>query len=144
MSELAPLTVHLPEVHDTQRVGAALGRLLRAGDLVILTGDLGAGKTTLTQGIAEGLHVRGPITSPLVHVDAYRLAGALELDDLDLDTDVDRAVTIVEWGEGVAEALGEDRLEITLREPMCTMSVRARGDRWAADGDVLRRALQIA
>ena len=160
MSELAPRTVHLPEVHDTQRVGAALGRLLRAGDLVILTGDLGAGKTTLTQGIAEGLHVRGPITSPtfviarvhpslgdgpeLVHVDAYRLAGALELDDLDLDTDVDRAVTIVEWGEGVAEALGEDRLEITLREPMCTMSVRARGDRWAADGDVLRRALQIA
>ena len=98
---------------------------------MVLTGDLGAGKTTLTQGIAEGLGVRGPITSPtfviarvhpslvggpaLVHVDAYRLGGLAELDDLDLDTSLEDSVTIVEWGHGLAEGLSEDRLEITLR-----------------------------
>ncbi len=97
---------------------------------MVLNGPLGAGKTTLTQGIAEGLGVRGPITSPtfviarvhpslvhgpmLVHVDAYRLGGHAELDDLDLDTDLERAVTIVEWGAGLAESLGESRLEISL------------------------------
>ena len=97
--------------------------------MLVLTGDLGAGKTTLTQGIAEGLGVRGPITSPtfviarvhpslvggpaLVHVDAYRLGSALELDDLDLDADLDASVTIVEWGAGLAEQLSESRLELT-------------------------------
>lgn len=110
--------------------GRALGSLLRAGDLVVLSGPLGAGKTTLTQGIAAGLGVRGPITSPtfviarvhpslvqgpmLVHVDAYRLGGNAELDDLDLDTDLERAVTVVEWGAGLAETLGESRLQISL------------------------------
>ncbi len=95
----------LPRVEDTRSLGRLLGGMLRAGDLVVLTGGLGAGKTTLTQGIAEGLGVRGPVTSPtfviarvhpstvggpaLVHVDAYRLGGGLELDDLDLDTSVD-------------------------------------------------------
>ena len=98
---------------------------------MILTGDLGAGKTTLTQGIGEGLGVRGEVTSPtfviarvhpslsdgppLVHVDAYRLGGTAELDDLDLDTDIDEAVTVVEWGEGLAEALSVDRLELSLK-----------------------------
>ena len=97
---------------------------------MILTGDLGAGKTTLTQGIGEGLGVRGDVTSPtfvisrvhpsvddgppLVHVDAYRLGGSAELDDLDLDTDIDEAVTVVEWGEGLAESLSVDRLELSL------------------------------
>ena len=97
---------------------------------MILTGDLGAGKTTLTQGIGQGLGVRGDVTSPtfvisrvhpslddgppLVHVDAYRLGGAAELDDLDLDTDIDDAVTVVEWGEGLAESLSIDRLELSL------------------------------
>ena len=115
---------------------AALGprgwrRLLAAGDLVVLTGGLGAGKTTLTQGLGEGLGVRGPITSPtfviarvhpslvggpdLVHVDAYRLGGVAELDDLDLDASLDEAVTVVEWGHGLAEGLAEDHLEVTLR-----------------------------
>ena len=110
--------------------GARLGSMLRAGDLIVLTGGLGAGKTTLTQGIAEGLGVRGPITSPtfvisrihpsltdgpaLVHVDAYRLGGADELDDLDLDADIALSVTVVEWGAGMAEALATEHLEIVL------------------------------
>lgn len=115
---------------DTQAWGQALAGRLRAGDLVVLTGELGAGKTTLTQGIADGLGVRGPITSPtfviarvhpslvagpaLVHVDAYRLGGALELDDLDLDASVEDSVTIVEWGRGLAEALADSWLEVEL------------------------------
>ena len=114
----------------TQAFGRRLGALLRGGDVLVLTGDLGAGKTTLTQGIGEGLGVRGPITSPtfviarvhpslvggpdLVHVDAYRLGSALELDDLDLDADLDSSVTIIEWGAGLAEQLSDVRLEITL------------------------------
>jgi tRNA threonylcarbamoyladenosine biosynthesis protein TsaE len=106
--------------------------MLRPGDLIILTGDLGAGKTTMTKGIGEGLGVRGDVTSPtfvisrvhpsltsgappLVHVDAYRLGGSAELDDLDLDTDIEDAVTVVEWGEGLAEALAIDRLELSLK-----------------------------
>ena len=121
---------------DTQAFGARLGRLLRAGDLIVLTGDLGAGKTTLTQGIAEGLGVRGPVTSPtfviarvhpslvggppLVHVDAYRLGGSLELDDLDLGASVDESGTVVEWGHGLAEDLSEDRLEVVLDVVMTT------------------------
>jgi tRNA threonylcarbamoyladenosine biosynthesis protein TsaE len=107
-----------------------LGALLRAGDLLVLTGGLGAGKTTLTQGIAAGLKVRGPITSPtfvisrihpslvggpaLVHVDAYRLGGSAELDDLDLDAEIAASVTVVEWGSGLAEELAESHLELVL------------------------------
>ena len=118
----------LATAEDTRAWGARLGRLLSAGDLVVLAGGLGAGKTTLTQGLAEGVGVRGPITSPtfviarvhpslvggpaLVHVDAYRLGGFAELDDLDLDTSLDDAVTVVEWGEGIAEGLADDRVEV--------------------------------
>ncbi len=126
----AGLTLRLPTTDDTQDLGRALGGLLRAGDLVVLAGDLGAGKTTLTQGLAEGLGARGPVTSPtfviarvhpslvggpaLVHVDAYRLGDAAELDDLDLDETVEESVTVVEWGHGLAEQLAEDRLEVEL------------------------------
>jgi tRNA threonylcarbamoyladenosine biosynthesis protein TsaE len=104
--------------------------VLRAGDVVVLSGELGAGKTTLTQGLGGGLGVRGDVTSPtfviarvhpslgegpaLVHADAYRLGGVAELDDLDLDTSLDDAVTVVEWGEGIAEGLADDRLEIRI------------------------------
>jgi tRNA threonylcarbamoyladenosine biosynthesis protein TsaE len=112
-------------------LGRELAGRLRAGDLVILTGPLGAGKTTLVQGIGEGLEVRGPVTSPtfviarvhppragsglsLVHADAYRLGSVSEVDDLDLDADMATAVTVVEWGEGLAEGLAEDRLEISI------------------------------
>ena len=120
----------LADPERTHAFGVALARLLRAGDLVVLTGDLGAGKTTLTQGIGAGLGVRGPVTSPtfviarvhpslvggpaLVHVDAYRLGSTLELDDLDLETSLVDAVTVIEWGAGLVEQLSEDRLEVTL------------------------------
>jgi tRNA threonylcarbamoyladenosine biosynthesis protein TsaE len=132
---------------DTQEFGRRLGALLRGGDVLVLTGDLGAGKTTLTQGIADGLGVRGPITSPtfviarlhpslvggpaLVHVDAYRIGSALELDDLDLDADLDTSVTVVEWGAGLAEQLSESRLELTITgEDVRTARVVGVGDRW--------------
>jgi tRNA threonylcarbamoyladenosine biosynthesis protein TsaE len=141
----------LPEVDDTHRLGETLGRMLRRGDLVVLTGELGAGKTTLAQGIGEGLGVRGPVTSPtfviarvhpsacggppLVHVDAYRLDGAPELDDLDLDADVEQSVTVVEWGHGLAESLAEDRIEVVLDADPATERreavVTAHGRRWS-------------
>jgi tRNA threonylcarbamoyladenosine biosynthesis protein TsaE len=151
LQRLLPVVLTLPTPEETQQVGRALGRLLQAGDLLILTGDLGAGKTTFTQGLGEGLGVRGPVTSPtfviarvhpstvdgptLVHVDAYRLGDSAELDDLDLDTDLDEAVTVVEWGSGLAETLSEDRLELTLtRAPddVRTVTMTARGARWAS------------
>lgn len=137
----------LPTAEDTRDWGARFATVLRAGDLVVLTGGLGAGKTTLTQGIAEGLGVRGPITSPtfviarvhpslvggpaLVHVDAYRLGGFAELDDLDLDTSLEGSVTVVEWGHGLAEDLSEDRLELVLEgDEVRTVGVLAHGARW--------------
>ena len=122
-----PVSMAVPTGEDMQALGRHLAALLRAGDLLLLTGDLGAGKTTLTQGIGEGLGVRGAVTSPtfvisrihpgplpLVHVDAYRLGGLEELDDLDLDVSLADSVTVVEWGGGIAEGLAEDRLEVAL------------------------------
>lgn len=145
----------LPTAEDTQELGRRLGELLRAGDLVVLTGDLGAGKTTLTRGLGEGLGVRGPVTSPtfviarvhpslvggpdLVHVDAYRLGGDAELDDLDLDASLEESVTVVEWGHGMAEQLADALLEVVLdrsgseegdqQERRATL--RGTGQRWA-------------
>lgn len=119
----------------TRALGRALGARLRGGDVVVLTGSLGAGKTTFVQGLAVGLGVTSPVTSPtfvlareqrpdpsgprpdgpdLVHVDAYRLAGAPELDDLDLDSDLERSVVVVEWGEGLAERLSPRRVEVRI------------------------------
>lgn len=119
---------------QTQRLGRALARRLRAGDLVLLSGELGAGKTTLTRGLGDGLGVRGPVASPtfvisrvhpslvagpaLVHVDAYRLDGGLEeMEDLDLDVALPESVVVVEWGEGKVEGLAEDRLLVRLDRP---------------------------
>ncbi|NUO59114.1 MAG: tRNA (adenosine(37)-N6)-threonylcarbamoyltransferase complex ATPase subunit type 1 TsaE [Hamadaea sp.] len=127
----------LSKVEDTHAYGAELARLLRAGDLVILTGPLGAGKTALAQGIGAGLRVLGDVTSPtfviarvhrpdvhaggtvpMVHVDAYRLGMVrdprAEVDDLDLDADIDDSVTLVEWGEGMVEQLAEAYLEVRI------------------------------
>ena len=121
----------VPTAARMRSAGERLAGLLRAGDLVVVSGPLGAGKTTLVQGIGAGLAVRGPITSPtfviarihpalrggpdLVHADAYRLGSRAEVDDLDLDADTDRSVTVVEWGEGLVEDLAPGYLHITLR-----------------------------
>lgn len=124
----------LPTPDDTEALGAELSAELAAGDLVILDGPLGAGKTVLVRGLARGLGVGGAVTSPtfviarehpagargadLVHVDAYRLGAAPdlagELDALDLDTDLDRAVVVVEWGAGVVESLAQRHLLVRL------------------------------
>ncbi|WP_323132612.1 tRNA (adenosine(37)-N6)-threonylcarbamoyltransferase complex ATPase subunit type 1 TsaE [Kineococcus indalonis] len=129
----AVLELRLATDEDTVALGRRLGSLLRAGDLVVLSGDVGAGKTTMTRGLAEGLGVRGPVTSPtfviarvhpslrggppLVHVDAYRVGSLAEVDDLDLDADAQEAVTVVEWGAGLVEDLTGQRLEVHLERP---------------------------
>lgn len=125
------VTFLLATPDDTMAFGRSLGASLRAGDLVLLAGPLGAGKTTLTRGIADGLGVGGRVSSPtfvlarvhaagaagvpLIHVDAYRLGGDLaQLDDLDLDTDLERSAVVVEWGEGSAERLSSDYLVVRM------------------------------
>ncbi|THA24943.1 tRNA (adenosine(37)-N6)-threonylcarbamoyltransferase complex ATPase subunit type 1 TsaE [Streptomyces sp. RKND-216] len=125
---------HAVEIETADRMrelGRRLAKLLRAGDLVLLTGELGAGKTTLARGLGEGLGVRGAVTSPtfviarvhpslsdgppLVHVDAYRLGGGLEeMEDLDLDVSLPESVVVVEWGEGKVEELADDRLHVVI------------------------------
>jgi tRNA threonylcarbamoyladenosine biosynthesis protein TsaE len=129
------LVLELVTPADTERLGRAVGERLCPGDVVVLSGPLGAGKTVLARGIGAGLGVRGPVTSPtfviarkhpalpggrgvpLVHVDAYRLGGIAELDDLDLDTDLLAAAVVVEWGEGLAERLADEHLLIRLQRP---------------------------
>ena len=123
-----PLVIKVPTSADMIRLGERLAQLLQPGDVIIAGGDLGAGKTTLTQGIGRGLGSEGPIISPtfvlsrihpsaigrptLMHADAYRLSTSYELDDLDLDAAVAESITVVEWGLGIAEGLSEERLEI--------------------------------
>ena len=159
----------LPDVADTESLGRELASGLAAGDVVILDGPLGAGKTALARGIGAGLGVVGRVSSPtfiiarthrpsghgpwLVHVDAYRLGSLDELEALDLDTSLEESVTVVEWGEGLAEVLSEDRLEIALERPHGGIdgrgelvddaprhvTVTAHGDRWAGvDLEILR------
>jgi tRNA threonylcarbamoyladenosine biosynthesis protein TsaE len=155
--------VVVPDRDAMHDLGARLAALLRPGDLVVLSGGLGAGKTTLTQGIGRGMGVRGEVTSPtfviarvhpstvggpaLVHVDAYRLDSLDEVDDLDLDASLEESVTVVEWGEGKVEGLAEDRLLVSIEraagdaiegvedhDPR-TVRVSAVGSRWA-DADL--------
>lgn len=140
----------LPTAADTHALGERIGRRLAAGDLVILDGALGAGKTVLAKGIAVGMGVTGLVMSPtfviarvhrpaapngvaLVHVDAYRIAGPLEFDDLDLDTDLTAAAVVVEWGDGRAEQLADDHLLVRLtRHPddARTAELIGSGQRW--------------
>ena len=119
---------------EMEQLGLRIGEQLAPGDLLILSGPLGAGKTTFTRGLAEGLGVRGPVQSPtfviarthpslvgrapLVHVDAYRLGSAAELDDLDLD--LERSVVVVEWGRGMAEELADAWWDIEIERPVGT------------------------
>jgi tRNA threonylcarbamoyladenosine biosynthesis protein TsaE len=159
LAKAMPVVLEVPTAEEMRALGNDLAGRLRAGDVLVLSGDLGAGKTTLTQGIGSGLRVRGDITSPtfviarvhpsldggpaLVHVDAYRLGGIAELDDLDLDASLDDAVTVVEWGHGLAEHLAPDRLDVVvtrdtgdLDDADETRSVRITpvGPRWASAG----------
>ncbi|GAA3768581.1 tRNA (adenosine(37)-N6)-threonylcarbamoyltransferase complex ATPase subunit type 1 TsaE [Streptomyces chiangmaiensis] len=146
-------TVTSPE--QMRELGRLLAELLRGGDLVMLNGELGAGKTTLTRGLGEGLGVRGAVTSPtfviarvhpslgdgppLVHVDAYRLGGGLdEMEDLDLDVSLPESVVVVEWGEGKVEDLSEDRLHVVIHravgdttDEVRHVSLTGFGRRWA-------------
>lgn len=146
------------DADQMRALGVDLAAILAAGDVLVLDGPLGAGKTTFTQGIGVALGVRGAVTSPtfviarshpgpgpgLVHVDAYRLHGTVEVEDLDLDADLERAVTVVEWGLGKVEGLAPDRLEVLIRREVGaavdpddpsggqrTVLVRGIGPRWA-------------
>ncbi|MDK1359706.1 tRNA (adenosine(37)-N6)-threonylcarbamoyltransferase complex ATPase subunit type 1 TsaE [Arthrobacter sp. zg-Y1219] len=136
--------IRTADAQQTQAVAEQLGRRLAAGDLILLTGELGAGKTTFTQGLGRGLGVRPGIISPtfvlvrihpslsdgpdLVHVDAYRLGSSAEIDDIDLENTMDTSVTVVEWGRGLVEHLSGNRLEITLVRPTGSDTGRAPGD----------------
>ncbi|WP_026460497.1 tRNA (adenosine(37)-N6)-threonylcarbamoyltransferase complex ATPase subunit type 1 TsaE [Schaalia suimastitidis] len=175
------LTFHTHDADTTRALGHALGERLRAGDLIMLRGGLGAGKTTFTQGIGQGLGVRGQVASPtfivarvhpslvggpdLIHADAYRITSLDDLETLDLDSTIDQAVTVVEWGEGKTEAMSDARLDIdveratggqvhhtadgildleTMDDGHRTITLRPHGARW--DGvfdDLGERALSL-
>jgi len=163
-------SVQVPTAAGMRDLGERLASLLSPGDLVVLSGSLGAGKTTLTQGIGAGLGIRGPVTSPtfviarrhpslrggpdLVHADAYRLGSRAEVDDLDLDADVATSVTVVEWGEGLVEDLAPSFLEIAISAPppaagppaddgdeVRTVRVVGWGERWQRVAPAARAAL---
>lgn len=141
----ATFQVSTSNADQTRSLGEDLGRVLAAGDLVMLSGGLGAGKTTLTQGIGIGMGVRGRVASPtyivarvhpslsggpdLIHADAYRIKDLSDLETLDLDSSLDEAVTVVEWGEGKTEAMSDERLSIEVR--------RASGGQAETDGDII-------
>ena len=154
MAERGAGMAELPTAADTVALGERLGRELRAGDVVVLSGPLGAGKTVLAKGIAQAMDVDGPVVSPtfvlarvhrprnadapaMIHVDLYRLLDVpsvdllAELDSLDLDTDLDDAVVVVEWGEGLAERLSDNHLDIRLERGTDT-EVRTAIWQWSA------------
>lgn len=146
---MTEVCLELATAEETRDLGRRIGRLVRPGDVVVLTGALGAGKTVLAQGIGAGLGVTTGVISPtfvlarvhregrlpLVHVDAYRLSGSTELDDLDLDSDVADSVTVVEWGDGLAERLADEHLQVLLdrsgAEEGRRAILRANGPGWA-------------
>ena len=159
LSRAMPVCVEVPTAESMQGLGRSLAALVAPGDLLIASGDLGAGKTTLTQGLGAGLGVTGAIISPtfvlarihpnpgagprLVHVDAYRLGSFAEVEDLDLEVSLADSVTLVEWGTGVAEGLSDDRLEVDIRRSLDPADetrlvfLTPIGDRWTAARDEL-------
>jgi tRNA threonylcarbamoyladenosine biosynthesis protein TsaE len=142
----------VPTADAMRELGAAIGRASTGGDVLILSGDLGAGKTTFTQGLARGIGIEEPVTSPtfviarahpnprggpgLVHVDAYRLGSSIELDDLDLDADLEHSVVVVEWGGGLAEGLADARVDLVLSrsdeadDETRVVQITPHGSRW--------------
>ncbi len=147
-----PVMLEVLTAEAMQELGGRLAGALRAGDVIVVDGELGAGKTTLAQGLGAGLGIKGPVISPtfvisrvhrsltegphLVHVDAYRLGDAAELSDIDLDASLADSVTYVEWGQGKAEWLSEDRLEVEIRRSddpateLRTVRLNGVGARW--------------
>ncbi|MER7044428.1 tRNA (adenosine(37)-N6)-threonylcarbamoyltransferase complex ATPase subunit type 1 TsaE [Streptomyces jumonjinensis] len=154
-AETSAAQLAVDSAEEMRDLGRRLAKLLRPGDLVMLTGELGAGKTTLTRGLGEGLGVRGAVTSPtfviarvhpsltggpaLVHVDAYRLGGGLdEMEDLDLDVSLPDSVVVVEWGDGKVEDLSDGRLHVVIHrvvgdtdDERRTVTLTGFGARWA-------------
>ncbi|HVM04943.1 MAG TPA: tRNA (adenosine(37)-N6)-threonylcarbamoyltransferase complex ATPase subunit type 1 TsaE [Acidimicrobiales bacterium] len=153
------ISVLTKSAEDTRELGAALSTVARAGDVVLLSGDLGAGKTTLVQGFARGLGVTEPVVSPtfilvrtyhgrltLVHADAYRMDNLREVTDLDLPELLDDGgVALVEWGDVIAPVLPADYLEIRLEfgegDDDRHISARVVGPAWAPRAGALRGAL---
>ena len=151
MSKLL-LEQQVADADQMHELGVKISQQFRAGDLVVLVGPLGAGKTTLTRGIGEGLRAIGNVSSPtfviarthkregadvpMVHVDAYRLGGAAELDDLDID--FENSIVLVEWGRGLLEGISDDWLEIEIERDhtgeseIRELRIIAFGDRWSA------------
>ena len=141
--------IEISSAEDMHDFGARIGAQLRAGDLILLNGDLGAGKTVLVQGIAQSLGIQGvtsptfvisknyPGSLPLIHVDVYRLLdsgkAALFLDDLDLDSDRENSVTVIEWGGAESARLSDQRLEITIdrSDEVRKVSFNCVGERWS-------------
>ncbi|MFM6968207.1 MAG: tRNA (adenosine(37)-N6)-threonylcarbamoyltransferase complex ATPase subunit type 1 TsaE [Microbacteriaceae bacterium] len=149
----------IPSAEDMDRLGRAIAEHLRAGDVVCLTGELGAGKTTFTRGLGAALDVRGTVTSPtfviarthpradgvpLVHVDAYRLSNAGELEDLDLDWE--NSITVVEWGSGMLDTIVDEWLEIVIDrshsadDEMRTVTLHSHGPRGNELADEIGRS----
>ncbi len=147
------MSIVVPSAAAMRSLGAELAERLRPGDLVLLVGPLGAGKTVFAQGVGAGLGVTTPVVSPtfviarvhrggripLVHVDAYRLGSVAEVDDLDLDASLDSSVTLVEWGAGLVEELADSRLEVHIARSdegdVRAVTLTAYGDDWADRGD---------
>ncbi len=155
---MSGIQVSTPE--EMRDLGSRIGALCEGGDVLILNGELAAGKTTLTQGIARGLGIEDAVTSPtfvisrvhqnhaggpnLVHVDAYRLGSVFEIDDLDVDSDLDTSVVVVEWGEGIAERLAVVRLRVDIHDggdDIRVVELTAVGQRWAEPVELLSSAL---
>lgn len=141
--------IEISSAQEMQNLGALIGSQLRAGDLILLNGELGAGKTVLVQGIGQALGIKSvtsptfvisksyPANLPLIHVDVYRLLdsgkASLFLDDLDLDSDREKAVTVIEWGGAESARLSDQRLEITIdrSEEIRKVSFNCVGNRWS-------------